>query len=92
MDVIEWNVPTTLMSSVAEPTIDYPVQYPEGQFKSFKRFLIQHNYAPLTKVSSPAVGETAVYLSSQLTSQFYRNVTVLVYMVGLFVLCSSLIN
>ena len=83
MDVVEWNVPTTVMSSVAEPTIDYPAQYPEGQFKSFKRFLIQHNYAPLTKVSSPAVGETAGYISSKFTSQFYRNVTVLVYRVAM---------
>ena len=74
MDVVEWNVPTTVMTSdFALSAIDRQVQYPEGQLKSFKRFLIQHNYSPVTEVCSPpSVRETAVSLSAQFASQFNK--------------------
>ena len=69
MDVIEWNAPTTVMTTVDPSSSDTPIQYPEGQLKCFKRFLIQHNYCPVAETSPSS---SAVSFSAQLKCKFDR--------------------
>lgn len=53
MDVVEWNAPTIILSNY-ETEEGKPRIYPDGQFKTFKRFLIQNNY-PAVSIESSAI-------------------------------------
>ena len=51
MDVVEWNAPTIILSNY-ETEEGKPPTFPDGQFRTFKRFLIQNNYPAVSSECS----------------------------------------